>query len=936
MRKIICVLTSSLCVLASAFAVPATPLPVLKTLPDGTQQEVYICGDEHFHYFTDLQGKRLPHTEIIDTAYFWAERITHNAPWHLMRNAYVPTTGTVHIPVVLVNFTDVRFSIANPQQQFNQFFNTTGGSNPNATGSVSSYYAASSDSALNLVFDVFGPYDLSNSMAYYGGNTSSSSMKNADRLVVEAATLASNAGVDFSKYDNDADGTIDNLSIVVAGYNEAEGGPEDAIWPHYSEVSSLSSFSGKRVRGYLMISEYRSSGGTVQAGIGTYCHEFGHALGLPDLYDTKNGDRYTVGTWDVMASGSYNNNGSTPPTYSAFERFAMGWLVPEQLKDDGHYLLPSIEKSNRAYLVASSQHNLLPLNPSPEEYFLIENRQLEGWDANNGALVGTGLLVSHITFSMTGWNYNTFNNNSILGYAIESALFSTQTYSSPADLFPGTGNVIMWKPTLNDGSQLLSQTLSTIVQLADGTVSFRYGMQTDNGLFFDPQTIDVLETTYDKQPVLYDTARISLKISDITTDTISAYTSNDNFAFSLDGGATWSSGTSPVILAVQQDTVYSIEVLVRYVPRRQSCSVQTGYLWVESSDKQFVNQIQLQGEAPRPTYIQAPILVGVQDVSSSAFSLLWEEQTDAEFYYLTLYSLQNTPSINRQGFDDFTSQKAIESAGWSANFVSTTALASEEGKALYFTQSGQQITTPAFPISPSKIRFWLSNLYVSSEEETAEGLLFVEAFTAAGRIDTISNVCILRTTKNLEKEFVLPQDSNYVQFRFSYTHIAGSGGMTMDGFVAELPKTIRYIYRGTDYEVYAPADRVIFSGLEPNTTYYCQVQAYEDKGCEAHYSELSAVESVTTLPAVSGDVILTIRRTEDGVYSVVLPEPADGKSTLYIYNAVGQLIGTQSIPYGTKLMPIPTGGMVKSNMYMLKVLTGKMTRKAAKGKMIYY
>ena len=135
-------------------------------------------------------------------------------------------------------------------------------------------------------------------------------------MVTEAVQLAYNNGVDFRPYDNNNDGYIDNISIVVAGYNEAEGGEERTIWPHYSVISNSSPYNNKYLSGYLMISEYRSSGGKIQAGIGTYCHEFGHALGLPDLYDTEISKNYTVGYWDVMCSGCYNNDGSTPPTYT--------------------------------------------------------------------------------------------------------------------------------------------------------------------------------------------------------------------------------------------------------------------------------------------------------------------------------------------------------------------------------------------------------------------------------------------------------------------------------------------------------------------------------------------------------------------------------------------------------------------------------------------
>ncbi len=960
-RKYILLGVSVCWAIGSAWAVPATPRPVVRTMADGTEQEVLLWGDENGSYLTTLAGERIAGSFVGDGSAtvlqkarqeIWLEENggtnaglentdeggVQRAPQNTMRSYYVPRTGTVRIPVVLVNFTDLQFTLENAREQFDALYNANGGSNPNATGSVSGYYAASSDSALNLIFDVYGPYDLAHDMAYYGGNTQSSHAQRGTQLVQEAASLATNAGVDFSQYDANGDGYIDNLSIVVAGYNEAEGGPADAIWPYYSELSSSTTYSGKRIRGYLMISEYRSSGGKIQAGIGTYCHEFGHALGLPDLYDTEQSIRYTVGDWDVMCSGCYNNNGSTPPTYTAFERFVMGWLVPEQLTRRSNYVLDPIESANKAYLIADTIHNLETMTPNPTEYFLIENRQQVGWDAGRNALVSTGLLVSHITFSSSTWNWNTFNNGTILGYAIVSANNQSPTYSTAADVFPGSGHITLWQPTMNDGSVLTEQTVSNITQLADGAVSFRYGMQSDTGLFFTPQTIDALETTYDGQPVHYDTACVALNIKDLATDSVSLYLSSGNFEFSIDGGKTWiSSGEGRMDLEVLQDSVYDIYVYVRYAPTRQSCTTQTAYLIAESSDGQYVNQLQLQGAAPRPTYITTPVIVGSEDVSSSAFTLVWDPQEDAEFYYVTLYSLSPDASTWVQGFENFNTAEGIAQEGWSANFASTTQVVSEQDKALYFTESGQWVESEEYHLVPEKIRLWISNTLSAGISGTAYGTLVVEALNPHTEAwDTVGQQRVAQTTKNFSKEFELPADSGYVRFRLSCAVLQGTGGIAVDNFTVYLDRTVNYVYSGTEKELYGTTDRAILSDLSAGTVYQARVQAYEDKGCEEHYSPLSAAVEVTTLQKNTGRVRLTVVRGEDGSYTTALPEPADGKSTLYIYNTVGQLIASEAIAYGTTVLTIPTDGMQANNIYLIKIIENKMTRKAASGRMLYY
>lgn len=931
-------------VVVSARAVIATQEPVLKRLPDGTTQKVYLRGDEHFHYLTkEIDGEPIKGTEIgtpvgdINAIYG-----IKKAPSAVKLISYVPSQGTVRIPVVLVNFTDVKFTLANARDQFDDLYNNDGGSNPYATGSVHDYYSASSNGTLNLVFDVYGPYNLKNSMAYYGGHSGNSSDKNARALVVEAAQLACQDGVDFSVYDNNEDGYIDNLSIVVAGYNEAEGGPDESIWPHYSQVSSMERFSNKALSGYLIISEYRSSGGAVQAGIGTYCHEFGHALGLPDFYDTKNSRNYTIGTWDVMCSGSYNNNGSTPPTYTAFERFAMGWLTPEQLSNTNNYILSPIETSNMAYLIAKEAHNLSPLSPAPNEYFLIENRQPLGWDAGNGALVGTGLMVSHITFSSTTWNNNTFNtlfdNKTILGYRIVSAANTNPQYSTPADLFPGVGNITMWVPTLNSGEQLLDQMVMNIVQLADGTISFHYGTQTDNGFSFTPQVLEQLTTTYDKgMPVAYDTADVIITVKNISTDTIKIHSSSDYFDWSVDSGLSWITQGRACKIKAYPDSIYEISVKVRHAPKRQSCDIKTGYLIVATADDSYMNQLQMTAVSPRPTYITQPTVLEAQDISSTSFTMVWEKQDDAEAYYPTLYSIQSSPSTGEQNFDNFSTMQDIEKEGWQANFAQLTSAVSANGNAIIFTQTGQWLMSKEYILPPTKIGFWISNNYVASADESnIGGQLRLEAKDTAGVWTTLDDIMVLRTTKNLQKEYRLSKDMHFIQFRFSYTHIGGTGGVALDNFTTQLDETINYVYQGTEWGVSASTSQIVFSDLKPQTTYYCSVQAYENKGCEEHFSPLSSPIKVTTLGSINEDATLEVNRLEDGTYIVSLSEPSNGTSALHIYDYSGHLLQTQNLQYGVMQTIIQTESMVKGQYYILKLVDGKLLRKQAKGKMLYY
>lgn len=916
-----------------AYAVMATPEPVWRQLPDGSWAEVYLRGDEHYHYMTTLSGERIAGTEVG-----WEDNVdvrpAQYAPAEMQLSSYVPRSGKVRVPVILVNFTDLKFTMDNPVAKFTDFYNGAGGTNPNATGSVREYFLAASDSILDLEFEVFGPYTLKRNVAYYGANTSSSHMTNGRDLVLEAANLAYKAGVDFSQFDADNDGYIDNLSIVTAGYNEAEGASEDMIWPHYTALGNSDLYSGKKVKGYLMISEYRGSGGKQQAGIGTYCHEFGHALGLPDLYDTKNSARYTVGYWDVMCSGSYNNMGCTPPSYSAFERFAMGWQTPVQLKAVGDYSLAPMLESGVAYLIAKEEHNMSALAPSPTEYFLIENRQAVGWDAKKEALVGTGLLVSHITFNGSAWDRNTFNNNSILGYAIVSATESNPTKSTAWDVFPGKGQVYSWVPIMNDGTELVGQQLQNIREMNDQSIRFSYGPLSGDGIYLSRNELPLLVTTYEKGPVVYDTAQVEVMVKNLPNDTLQIYSTNNYFEFSVDSGMTWVRYPNIVSYALSNDSNCSLSLCVRHSPIRKSCDERAGFITIESVKTLRLQQLELRGYAPRPIYIEQPEMLDADNVSTTSFTAHWVEQEDAEYYYVTLFSMRDEKQVNVQNFDAFTDKMGISNAGWSSNFVRTTTVVSESKKAILFNVTGEQLVTKEYVVAPNQIRFWLSNNYVAVANETVGGKLLLEGRCADGNWKEIAKLRITNATRDLVKKYNLSAEDGMVQFRFTYTHDGGSGGTALDGWETHTDKTIQYVYKGTELEMPVGTNSAIFNNLQPNTTYYYAVQAYEHKSCEGNYSPLSKLQSVKTWSADDVAYSLKVQRSENGGYVVMFPEPADGMSKLYVYSADGQLVDVLDIPYSTTELMLPI--FSTKALYLLKQVHSEMPEKNATGKLVTF
>lgn len=939
MRKILFI-ASLLALGLSVWAVPATPLPIVRVQPDGSTDTVYLRGDEYHHFYTDLRGSVIEGTEYRDEALL--EQLKHGvarAPQKQMLYSYMPSSGKVRVPVIMVNFSDVGFTLENAREQFDDLFNGNGGSNPNATGSVSDYFTASSDGALDIEYDVFGPYTLSRAMEYYGQNKSSGTRidhnVNARELVIEAVNLAYLAGVDFSQYDANGDGYIDNVSIVTAGYNEAEGGAAATIWPHYSVVDSSTPYNGKYISGYLMVSEYRSSSGKVQAGIGTYCHEFGHALGLPDLYDTRDQGNYTVGDWDIMCSGSYNNNGSTPPSYTAFERFMMGWLEPEQIFSSGLRMLEPIETSNSAYLIAAKTHNLNPASPSPAEYFLLENRQQLGWDAGQDALVATGLLISHVTFNEAGWDYNTFNSQLPLGFAIVSAGSYNPTYSSGADVFPGVTMRTSWTPVLNSGNTLNDYALTQIRQRQDLSMSMQVGGNPDVMMRFSQEMLPI-ETPFPNDPLHFDTAEVDLIIPPATDSSnvrnIRMYLSSEHFRFSADQGLSWYGYGKVAEISVQASATVSLPVRVVYLPTRKNCNYEMSYLTAETADGELGAQIALAGRAPRPVYISTPEIDTVTNLTASSFVVSWEPQDDAQGYYYTLYTVAEGESEEHERFEHFDVLDSIRACGWDANFINPITMISDSGKAILFDYSGNYIQSPLYIYPPTAITFWLSNNYTPTSiggdtggELELSGSVDGEHWERAGKL------FIQRTTRNVYRTMELDTARQWRQFRLSYTHIGGNGGVIVDSWTAHLNKNVKYIHRLREHEISKYEQEIVFSDLESATTYYYSMQAYEAKGCEPHYTLLSAPLEIRTRERDTNPRIKAVR-TGEGQYKIVFPEASDGQHYLNVYSYTGDLLMQLKPSYGAMEIELPV--LALGQLYLVKYYSGSMSRRDMRTKIL--
>lgn len=464
MKKIILTSLLALGCVASAMAVPARRGFIKATGPDGQPIDIQLVGDEFGHYTADSQGRMMLRNGNRFVYATEAERAARcNAPGaRMVRPARVPgqigtmgtstfpTTGKQKAIVVLVEFQDQKFMLGDKAHDyFSNMLMQDGFSEYGGTGCVHEYFISSSQGAFDCDFDLYGPLTLKNKMSYYGGNDANGQDKAPEEMVIEACRQLDDT-VDFSQYDRDGDGVIDNIFVIYAGRGEASditGEYEDTVWPHSWDVTAAGQklyFDGKLLKTYGCSNEWEDQWSTTgnyltwegegPDGIGTFVHEFSHVLGLPDLYHTSNSSaNYTPGTWDVMDYGPYNNNGCTPPAYSAYERNAMGWIELTELTDNaGEVNIPELNSSNFAYCIT---------NPSnSKEFFILETRNREGWDAY---IPSDGMLVWHIDYKSDVWYNNQVNNTQSHQYVdlVEADRVAAKDERNGGDCYPGTKKV---------------------------------------------------------------------------------------------------------------------------------------------------------------------------------------------------------------------------------------------------------------------------------------------------------------------------------------------------------------------------------------------------------------------------------------------------------------------------------------------------------------
>lgn len=474
------------------------------TLADGTQVRAELRGNKNFCYMQDEKGNKYVKNDsstyrLSTSEDFSAKRNKarlRRAPnracyastsdglgeYGKMSMGAVPSIGSYTIPVIMVQFSDAKFQSTTTVEKMKRYYNDEGYSEETGSvGSVRDYFKSQSHGMFVPTFDVVGIVTLDESYVTYGYDSDPYETidDNIDQLPRDAVAAAiSQLGVDFSKYvipagDANHKAGVPLVCILYAGRGQATETKSNAnsklIWP--CEWDCDEDMSGTHFNSWFVGNELYYSGSL--NGIGTFCHEFGHALGLPDFYCTdysyEEDDAFS--DWSIMDTGGYVEDGYAPIGYNAYEKSYMGWLKLEEIGEDGDKTLesPADAGVGSAYIIRNGS----------TETFILENRQPGTWYPQSSH--GSGLMLSRIAYDATAWNNNYLNNTQNSKRAmIVTANDETLDYSSsPANLYGNGVNNITSLTLFNRKKKSVG--IKDITKNTDGTITFTYTASSSGG-----------------------------------------------------------------------------------------------------------------------------------------------------------------------------------------------------------------------------------------------------------------------------------------------------------------------------------------------------------------------------------------------------------------------------------------------------------------------
>jgi len=422
---------------------------------------------------------------------------------------------TYRVPVVLISFSDMDFSMDNPSAYYDRLFNEPGFNEGMGLGCVADYFRDQSAGRANFQFDIYGPLKIDKN----AGNRTFRDMYGDYDMKSAIEILCKTPGLDFSVYDWESKGTADIVLFIAAGYSgESNSG---YIWPNTSRFIFNTQLPGGINPNFQSTSCEMWKDNSL-CGIGTIIHEFCHFLGLPDIYPLQCKIYSAIDEWDLMDGGNYTNKGWCPPNLTAMELMYLGWASPEELTGpvavEG---LKPLSNGGKSYIIRNSTFN--------NEFYLLENRQQEGWDYG---CPGNGLLIYHVNYDQYSWANNMVNygidpfrfdlfhadgkdfrawcprndGNDLTRWTEDNQLRSSYLSTSP---YPFTDYVTLQTNdsltdssspaatliNVSDGRKYMGKPITDITMAADGTISFNFMKDNSTGIMPSAFT-DEPETWY--------------------------------------------------------------------------------------------------------------------------------------------------------------------------------------------------------------------------------------------------------------------------------------------------------------------------------------------------------------------------------------------------------------------------------------------------------
>jgi len=335
-------------------------------------------------------------------------------------------TRKLHALALMVDFSDNPGS--RPAADFQHML-----FDPANPDSMTTLYREMSYGKLVVTGEVIGYVRAPRPYAFYTDGESGTGMsypRNTPGLLFDALTEYCKTD-SLARFDIDGDGFVDGIFLIHAGGGaEAEPNPQkrnNMIWSHKWVLPQAFTNQGVKVYAYSTEPE--------DGRVGVFAHEFGHVLGLPDLYDTSYRSE-GVGQWCLMGGGSWGGGGLKPTRLSCWCLSKLGWIKPRAAKTARYTLDPLAKDAKDCLWVWTG-------GKSGPEYFLLENRQATGRDVS---LPGSGLAVWHIDEARS-------DNTNPLAYKVGLAqadgkrdLELAKNSGDAGDLFPGS----LKKTTFND------------------------------------------------------------------------------------------------------------------------------------------------------------------------------------------------------------------------------------------------------------------------------------------------------------------------------------------------------------------------------------------------------------------------------------------------------------------------------------------------------